>query len=245
MRKFLTILWLVWAGLWFVVVFLLIYIPLLFLFISPKTYRYAHYLRRFWGTTCCYLGFIIPKVTYESPLPKNQQFVFCANHISYIDIVCCGSLLPGFNFFMGKAELAEIPLFGIWFRTLDIAVKRSSIKGSYRAYVEAGEQMDRLGANLIIYPEGRIPQDAPKIKFPFKAGAFRLAIEKQVPIVPITLPDNLARFDLDNFKGSPGKMRMFVHTPIETKGLSLEDIPALQKKVYDVISSQLKSVGVL
>ena len=38
---------------------------------------------------------------------------------------------------------------------------------------------------------------------------------------------------------------MFVHTPIETKGLSLEDIPALQQKVYDVISSQLKSVGVL
>ena len=184
-------------------------------------------------------------MTYESPLPKNQQFVFCSNHISYIDIVCCGSFLPGFNFFMGKAELAEIPLFGIWFRTLDIAVKRESIRGSYRAYEEAGEQMDSLGANLIIYPEGRIPHDAPKLKFPFKAGAFRLAIEKQVPIVPITLPDNLARFDLDNFKGSPGKMRMFVHAPIETKGLSIEDIPALQQKVYDVISSQLKSVGVI
>lgn len=105
--------------------------------------------------------------------------------------------------------------------------------------------MDSLGANLIIYPEGRIPHDAPKLKFPFKAGAFRIAIEKQVPIVPITLPDNLARFDLDNFSGSPGKMRMFVHAPIETKGLSIEDIPALQQRVYDVISSQLNTLGVI
>jgi 1-acyl-sn-glycerol-3-phosphate acyltransferase len=184
-------------------------------------------------------------VTYETPLPKNQQFVFCANHISYIDIVCCGSFLPGFNFFMGKAELAEIPLFGIWFRTLDIAVKRESIRGSHRAYVEAGEQMDRLGANLIIYPEGRIPHDAPKIKFPFKAGAFRLAIEKQVPIVPVTLPDNLDRFDIDNFKGSPGKMRMFVHAPIETAHLSIDDVPALQEQVYSIISSKLKELGVI
>jgi 1-acyl-sn-glycerol-3-phosphate acyltransferase len=245
MKKLFARIWLVWAGLWFVVIFLLIYIPLLFLVITPKTYRFAHYLRKFWGTTCCYLGFIIPKVTYETPLPKNQQLIYCPNHISYIDILCCGSFLPGFNFFMGKAELANIPLFGIWFKTLDIAVKRESLRGSHKAFVDASEQMDRTGANLIIYPEGRIPADAPNIKFPFKAGAFRLAIEKQIPIVPVTLPDNLDRLDIDNFVGSPGKMRMFVHAPIETKGLSMEDMPALQQKVYDVISSQLKSLGVL
>lgn len=245
MKKFFGRLWLVWAGFWFVAVFLLIYIPLLMLVITPKTYRFAHYLRRFWGTTCCYLGFIIPEVTFEIPLPKNQQLIFCPNHISYIDILCCGSFLPGFNFFMGKAELANVPLFGIWFKTLDIAVKRESLRGSHKAFVDASEQMDRTGANLIIYPEGRIPVDAPKIKFPFKVGAFRLAIEKQLPIVPVTLPDNLKRLDIDHFVGSPGKMRMFVHAPIETKGLSMDDIPALQQRVYDVISSQLNTLGVI
>ncbi|MSP58251.1 MAG: 1-acyl-sn-glycerol-3-phosphate acyltransferase [Flavobacteriaceae bacterium] len=245
MKGLLEKLWLVWAGLCFAIIFLLLY-PLLFVFLcSHKTYRIAHFIRKIWGGLSAVLCFVLPVVRYETTLPKNQQLIFCPNHMSYIDILTCGSFLPGFNFFMGKIELSKIPLFGIWFGTLDIAVDRENARESYRAFIQAAEQMDKIGANLIIYPEGRIPDDAPKLKFPFKVGAFRLAIEKQIPIVPVTLPDNLKRLDLDNFSGSPGIMRMFVHAPIETKGLSIEDIPMLQQKVYDVIYSQLKLLAVL
>ncbi len=245
MKSILEKIWLVWAGFWFAIIFLLLY-PLLFIFLySHKTYRIAHFIRKIWGGLFTTLCFVLPVVRYETALPKKQQLIFCPNHMSYIDILTCGSFLPGFNFFMGKIELSKIPLFGIWFGTLDIAVNRESARESYQAFIQASEQMDKIGANLIIYPEGRIPDDAPKLKFPFKVGAFRLAIEKQIPIVPVTLPDNLKRLDLDNFSGSPGIMRMFVHTPIETTGLSIEDIPMLQKKVYDVIYSQLKSLSVV
>jgi 1-acyl-sn-glycerol-3-phosphate acyltransferase len=72
-----------------------------------------------------------------------------------------------------------------------------------------------------------------------------LAIEKQIPIVPVTLVDNFKRFNSDTFEGSPGLMRMFVHAPIETKGLSIDDMPIVQEKVYNVISSQLKSLGII
>jgi 1-acyl-sn-glycerol-3-phosphate acyltransferase len=245
MKRVLGRIWLVWAGFWFVGLFLLIY-PLLYLFLlSPKTYRAAHFLRKTWGRTTSILAFVIPVVRYETPLPENQQLIFCPNHISYLDILTCGSFLPGFNFFMGKIELSKVPLFGIWFRTLDIAVHRESLRGSHKAFVDASQQMDALGANLVIYPEGRIPDDAPKIKYPFKPGAFRLAIEKQIPIVPVTLVDNRKRFNSDTFDGSPGLMRMYVHAPIETKGLSMDDMGALQEKVFVVISSQLKSLGIL
>ena len=234
MKRLLGRIWLVWAGLWFVSLFLLIYPFLYLLLLSPKTYRMAHGLRKIWGRVTSIIAFIWPVVKYEKPLPKNQQLIFCPNHISYMDILTCGSFLPGFNFFMG-----------IWFRTLDIAVHRESLRGSHKAFLDASNQMDELGANLIIYPEGRIPDNAPQIKFPFKPGAFRLAIEKQIPIVPVTLVDNLKRFDSDTFDGSPGIMRMFVHAPIETKGLSIDDMPMVQEKVYNVISSQLKSLGII
>jgi 1-acyl-sn-glycerol-3-phosphate acyltransferase len=160
--------------------------------------------------------------------------------MSYLDIVTTGTYLPGFNFFMGKMELTQVPLFNIWFKSLDIPVKRESIKNAHGAFLQASNQMDKLGANLIIFPEGRIPDDTPKIKFPFKPGAFRIAIEKQIPIVPVTLIDNLNRFDSNTFTGSPGIMRMLVHAPIETKGLSIDDVPQLQQKVYDVLSLHLK-----
>jgi 1-acyl-sn-glycerol-3-phosphate acyltransferase len=146
---------------------------------------------------------------------------------------------------MGKMELTKIPLFNIWFKSLDIPVKRESIKNAHGAFLKASEQMDKLGANLIIYPEGRIPDDTPNIKFPFKPGAFRIAVEKQIPIVPVTLLDNLKRFDSNTMNGSPGRMRMLVHKPIETNGLTLDDIPMLQQKVYDILSLQLKNHHIL
>jgi 1-acyl-sn-glycerol-3-phosphate acyltransferase len=245
MKRLLGRIWLAWAGFWFVALFLLVYPLLILLLASPKTYRLAHGLRKIWGRVTSVVAFVIPIVRYEQKLPNNQQLIFCPNHISYLDILTCGSFLPGFNFFMGKIELSRIPLFGIWFRTLDIAVHRESLRGSYKAFEDASKQMDALGANLVIYPEGRIPDNAPVIKFPFKPGAFRLAIEKQIPIVPVTLADNQKRFNSDTFDGSPGIMRMFIHAPIETKGLSMDDMPMLQERVYNVISSQLKSLGIL
>lgn len=238
--KILGRIWLVWAGLWFAIWFLLLY-PFFYLLLQKQaTFRYAHGLRKLWGRLASITGFIIPIVNYETEISKNQRMVFCPNHMSYLDIITCGTYLPGFNFFMGKMELTQVPLFNIWFKSLDIPVKRESIKNSHSAFLKASEQMDRLGANLIIYPEGRIPDDTPNIKFPFKQGAFRIAVEKQIPIVPVTLLDNLKRFDSNTMNGSPGRMRMFVHAPIETIGLSIEDIPALQQKVYDVLSLQLR-----
>jgi 1-acyl-sn-glycerol-3-phosphate acyltransferase len=59
------------------------------------------------------------------------------------------------------------------------------------------------------------------------------------------LLDNLKRFDSNTMNGSPGRMRMLVHKPIETKGLTLDDIPMLQQKVYDILSLQLKNHHIL
>lgn len=104
MKKILGRIWLVWAGFWFVSLFLLVYPFLWLLLQSSKTYRLAHGLRKIWGRTTSLVAFVWPVVRYEQPLPKNQQLVFCPNHISYLDILTCGSFLPGFNFFMGKIE---------------------------------------------------------------------------------------------------------------------------------------------
>jgi 1-acyl-sn-glycerol-3-phosphate acyltransferase len=56
---------------------------------------------------------MFPEVIYETPLSPNKQFIYCPNHISYLDIVLTGSFLPSFNFFMAKMELSKLPLFKI------------------------------------------------------------------------------------------------------------------------------------
>ena len=235
--------WLVWYGVWFVGLFLLCYPFLYLLLLNQKTYRLADKLRKLWGKASSYMGLMIPQIHYEQKLDVKKQYVICPNHMSYIDIVTTGGFLPTYNFFMAKMELNKLPLFNIWFKTIDVPVQRESLRSAHGAFVKASEKLDQ-GASLIIFPEGRIPDDAPKLH-KFKPGAFKLAVEKKIPIVPVTLIDNMHRLNVDTWSCFPGKMRMFVHAPIETTHLSIDDVPALQEQVYSIISSKLKELGVI
>jgi 1-acyl-sn-glycerol-3-phosphate acyltransferase len=75
----------------------------------------------------------------------------------------------------------------------------------------------------------------------FKDGAFRLAIEHQIPIAPMTFPDNKKRFSYVFFSGSPGRMRAKVHKTIPTKALSPEDRKSLSAKTRAVILAELEN----
>ncbi len=237
MKKVFGKIWLVWFGFWFVSIFLILY-PFLFILLqSPKTYRQADKLRKIWGKSSSYLGLMIPQITYEKPLNPKGQYVICPNHISYIDIVSAGSFFPTFNFFMAKMELSKLPLFNIWFKTIDVPVKRESLRSAHGAFVDAAKKLDE-GATLIIFPEGRIPDDAPNLH-KFKPGAFKLAIEKKIPIVPVTFLDNIDRLNIVDWTCTPGKMRIHVHAPIETVNLSIADVQTLQDQVYSIIHNKL------
>ncbi len=238
MKKIAGKIWLGWAGLWFASLFLAMW-PLFYVFLSFKrTYPAAHRLRRVWGVLTCVPAGLIPVITREGQIPKNRRIVYCANHCSYLDILTCGTYLPGFNFFMAKMELSNVPLFRKWFKTVDVPVKRENLRSSHAAFHLAAEKM-KGGAHMIIFPEGKIPADTPKLH-KFKPGAFRLAIEQEAVIIPVTLPDNHKRMDIYSWIAFPGIMRMCIHEAIDTKGMSTEDAGNLEQSVFEVMESNLK-----
>ena len=93
--------------------------------------------------------------------------------------------------------------------------------------------------SICIFPEGGVPEDGPVVLDEFKDGAFRLAIEHQIPVVPMTFPDNKKRFSFKFFSGSPGLMRARVHKFVETTGMTLDDKKELKDKVRQIIYRQL------
>jgi 1-acyl-sn-glycerol-3-phosphate acyltransferase len=238
LKKYLGYVYMVYYGTIFIGLFLMLYPFLWILLSNNNTHVYADKLRKFWGTTTSILTGMVPKITYKVPLDASKQYIYCANHISYLDIVLTGGFLPTFNFFMAKMELSKVPLFNIWFKTIDVPVKRESLRNSHTAFVKAGEKLDH-GASLIIFPEGRIPDNAPVMKYPLKPGAFKLAIEKGIPIVPISILDNFQRLDMDSLSMSPGKMRMVVHEPIDTKNFTEADVKEISENVYHIINNEL------
>lgn len=165
--------------------------------------------------------------------------IVVANHTSYLDIVLSTLYIDHTAVYMAKAELLKIPLFKYFFVYLDIPVNRKSMTEAHKAFMEAGRKLDE-GLSVVIYPEGSISSEG-NLK-PFKNGAFKLAIEKQVPVVPVVNLNNWLFLQNGGFlksNGRPGIPRIIVGEPIETKGLTTDNINELKEKVFTFTKQEL------
>jgi 1-acyl-sn-glycerol-3-phosphate acyltransferase len=170
-------------------------------------------------------------------LEKDQQYIIIANHASELDIMMCLAIVPNCFVFIGKKELASLPLFGYFYKRTNILVDRNSIASKREVMIKARKKLEN-GIGLCVFPEGGIPDPSFKMA-PFKMGAFKLAIETGVPILPITFPDNKKHFP-DIFDGGyPGRLRATIHPAIETKNLTLTDLPKLKDQCFNLINDEL------
>lgn len=240
MKKIVSHIFFVWFALCFASLFLILY-PFFLIFLSHSIfYPIANFLRKLWAWTVLFLGFSLPYYKKTSRGVGHQPCIYVANHSSYLDIVAFGLMLPLKSSFMAKAELAKIPLFGIFFRTVDIAVERQSIRGSHRSFVLASQKLDK-GYNIVVFPEGTISSQAPQMKS-FKNGAFKLAIEKGVPIVPVTFYNNFKILPDEKFEFYPQLLKFKIHRPISTSHLNIEQADELKTKIFRIIENDLKSI---
>lgn len=170
---------------------------------------------------------------YKQQLNWNQPYIVCANHTSNLDISAITLMMQGNFAFLGKEELVRNPVLGMFFRTIDIPVNRESKIASFRAFKKADEYLQQ-GMSLVIFPEGKIGYEYPPILHEFKNGPFRLAIERQIPIVPVCIDQLWKLMWDDGFKyGShPGVGQLWVHEPIDTNGMSVDDADLLKEQVY-------------
>ncbi len=232
----------IWRTLFFVnaVVTFFLFFPLFYFLLSRESrFPWVFKIKKIWGHCMLWPVLLFYKIERESELDKNQSFVFCPNHTSYLDIMLIYIAIPVYFHTMGKAELQKVPLFRRFFDRMNIPVNRKSRIDSHRAFVRAGSDIDK-GISITLFPEGTIHNNGP-IMGRFKNGPFKLAIEKQIPIVPVTFLNNwlLLPDDYYNRVGHPGIAHVIIHEPIPTIGMGENDIDSLKEKVYAVISKPL------
>lgn len=243
MKYFLIVpraLWKLWFVLNFLITLLILYPVFLVLLSNEKWFGSAFFLMRFWAKDLCYGAGIFPSVKYEINVNEvPNPCVFVSNHCSYLDIILSYVSIQQYFIFVGKQELDKAPLFRIFFKRMNILVDRKSTVGSHRAYVQAGERIDK-GQSVFIFPEAKISSDGTLI--PFKNGAFKLAIDKQVPVVPLVFPDNWKLLQNGGFlkaNGKPGKARVLILNPVPTKGMTNSDLIPLREKLKNIIQKSL------
>lgn len=230
-------------SLWLQVVLLLVYIihfPF-FLFFSrdERYFRSLNIARKLCSASFMNLSGIFFDIRYEEELDRKATYVFVPNHTSYLDIPLLCLIANGAFFFMGKEELIRNPLFRLFFKTIDIPVNRESKLSGYRALQQASERIKK-GMSLVLFPEGTI-SDRPPEMLPFKSGAFRLAIENRVPVVPVSMLNTWdILYDKGQKNGSrPGIIRIFVHKPVPTAHLEVSDEEKLKEEVYGIMQAKL------
>jgi 1-acyl-sn-glycerol-3-phosphate acyltransferase len=136
-------------------------------------------------------------------------------------------------------SLAKIPLFGFFYKRTSILVDRSSSKSRMEVFNEAQKRINR-GLSICIFPEGGVPHDESILLDNFKDGAFRLAIEHELPIVPLVFPDNKKRLSYTFYSGSPGLMRVKILPYVETAGrTAITDRREIREEIRDLIYNEL------
>jgi 1-acyl-sn-glycerol-3-phosphate acyltransferase len=222
----------------FFILFMIFFLPLLVPIIFRRKFVWVGILNRAWAKLMFIFVFLPYKVECRGQLDRKKQYIFCPNHFSYLDIPTMG-LNPVNTIFVGKNDMEKVPLFGFMYKKLHITVDRARMKSKYETFLKSRQAIDE-GKSLVLYPEGGIFTQHPPDMGRFKDGAFRLAIEKQIPIVPVTIPRNWIILPPNEFLLRQGNVRVIFHEPIETRGMTLNDTERLKQQVFRIIDSELK-----
>ncbi len=176
------------------------------------------------------------KVSGNVPSDPRRPYVVVANHESFVDILLI-SHLPFEMKWMSKTEMFKIPWVG-WAMKLagDIELDRNDPRAGAHAIIESRDRLKNR-VSVMIFPEGTRSETGELQEF--KDGAFRLAVQLGLPILPLAVigtRDALVKHDW-RFGYSEAEVRVL--EPIETAGMTKRDSPALRDRARQEIAEAL------
>ena len=184
----------------------------------------------------------------ELPGPEpdpGKQYVFVANHISYLDIPVILLVVRQRAFrVLGKVEMRRIPIFGYIYSRAVVMVDRSSPDQRSKSARELIGVL-RQGISVFIFPEGTFNETDRPLKA-FYDGAFRIAIETQTSIKPVLFLDTYERMHYSSiFSLNPGRLRTVFLPEVSVEGMTMEDLPVLKEQVFRMMEMALEERGAL
>ncbi len=209
MKLFKYLFWTIWRS-WFAVwgaIITIVVSPFMFVFlIDDRTFHLFSKALKIWASAILFgMGFYLKAVGNKPKLSQNS-YIYIANHTSVLDILMMISISEKPLVFVGKKELSKIPLFGYFYKKTCVLVDRSSHKSRVGVYQGISKKIDE-GKSICIFPEGLVSEDESIVLCPFRVGAFKIALDHNLNIIPVVLKDCKARYSFTFFSGSPGKLR--------------------------------------
>ncbi|MDQ2670239.1 MAG: 1-acyl-sn-glycerol-3-phosphate acyltransferase [Gemmatimonadota bacterium] len=222
------------------IVTVIVWLPLVaLLFVVTAPFDRSRYLvGRFFRRIASVIAVINPlwhfRVSGERVSDPRRPYVVVSNHESFTDIFLI-SLLPWEMKWLSKAELFRVPVVGweMWLAG-DIPIHRGVGPSAIEAMNRCRRVLHEWKVSVMIFPEGTRSRTGEML--PFKEGAFRLAIDAGVPILPLALAGTGPALRKHDWRMGRSVAEVRVLPPVETTGLSIADVPALRDRVRAMIT---------
>jgi len=184
-----------------------------------------------WSWIFSMLTFIRYEFHGRENLKKGKSYIYVSNHTSFLDLPGLRLLIPSEFRPIAKKELLKIPLFGLIVRGATVVVDRSNPQSRKKSIEKIRETLSH-GIPALIFAEGT-QNRSKEILQPFKDGAFRIAIETQIPIVPLMVIGAGRLMPPGTGKLRPGKIKIIVGKEMDVAGLTLDHVSATKQKVFN------------
>lgn len=206
---------------------------------SPESGDNIYRACRVWGAAWMTLVGLRHTNQFETTPREDRQYIFIANHISYLDIPLILRSVQRNSFrILGKAEMRKVPIFGYIYSRAVVMVDRSS---SHQRSLSVRELKSVLaqGTSIFIFPEGTFNETRQPLKELYD-GAFRIAIETQTPLQPILFLGTYEQMHYSTvFSLLPGSTRAIYLPAVDVEGLTIEDLPVLKQRVARLMEERL------
>lgn len=204
--------------------------------------NFIYNLCMLWADSWFFLVGIRHRNIYDAPHDKTRQYIFLANHISYIDAPIIVKTIRQPVRVLGRSEMSRVPFFGFIYRNAIVTVDRSSMANRSNS-VRILKSVLKKGISIFLFPEGTFNLTGKPLK-EFYDGAFRLAIETQTPVKPVLFLDGYARMHYSSiFSLTPGRCRSVFLEEVPVAGLDLKDVRNLKQLVEDKMENKLREYG--
>ncbi len=198
---------------------------------------WGYYPPKWWSRLTCWLALCRIKSSGHDFLDKNQSYVFVANHQGSFDIFLTYGFLNQNIKWVQKASLRKIPLVGFASEKAGHVFVDNSTPASRTRTIQEAKDKITDGVSIMLFPEAARTLTGKMRRF--KRGAYHIAYDLQLPIVPLTINGPFDVLKRGTFFIKPGKLELIIHKPIPTANLQETDIPKLIDETREIIYNGL------